>query len=193
MQLIFGRSFDPKPPNDIYERELVKNLPKKGEIALDWVKEDRKRKNPAKEAIVMIFPDLASVSYTRHIRTFALQFHNEGFKVGVYHPRGTNGPQGTLPMPPEFHSMPEDVAEVMKRVKQAHPTHKIYAVGLSYGCSWLGNYISGFKTYPETKYMGNYKGCDGVGPCVIDGALLFYPAIDILKIHVTAMTNDDQI
>ena len=96
MHLTLGRIFDKKPSNEIYKREIIK-IPRNGEISIDWIKDSIKRSQPKKKAFVFISPDLASVSYTRHIRQFALDIHDQGYITGVYHVRGVQGSEFAFP------------------------------------------------------------------------------------------------
>ena len=59
----------------------------------------------------------------------------------------------------------------------------MYAVGLSHGGNIVGNYLGGFKTYPETKYYNGYKGCQGFNNELLDGAVLYVPACDLVSMN----------
>ena len=111
-------------------------------IDLDWNAADaRQDKSPLAAPLVVLFHGLEGSSDSHYARSLMRQLSAVGWAGVVVHFRGCSGEANRLPR--AYHSGDSDEIDwILRRLKAAHPTRAIHAVGVSLGgnalLKWLG-------------------------------------------------------
>lgn len=117
-------------------REIL-TLKDGGEVALDWMLEGCESDAP----IVLILPGLTGESQAEYIKCLVLRAKKDGLRTVVFNNRGLGGLQlktRRLYCAANY----DDLSEVVRHVRRAHPDAKLGATGISMGGLILGNYLA---------------------------------------------------
>lgn len=120
-----------------YSREVI-NLSDGGRVAIDWVDSELL---PPETPVILILPGLTGSSRTDYVRGLATTGKKAGFRCVVFNNRGVGGLRLLTPVT-YCASKTNDVATVIKHIKQMYPNAPLAATGVSMGGLILGNYLS---------------------------------------------------
>lgn len=123
-------------PDIEYRREVL-TLKDGGQVALDWLETNCDPESP----IIIILPGLTGESQAEYIKCLVMAANRAGIRTVVFTNRGLGGV--ALKTPRLYcASNCEDLSEVVKYVRSAHPHVRIGATGISMGGLILGNYLA---------------------------------------------------
>ena len=131
------------------------NVVPEGVVSVDWLelgegrkatKDEEKKMKTREESseppIVILVPGLTGSSESGYIRRTASIFHESGFRVACYNPRGRGGNPLISPF---LYSVgyTEDLRRVVAHIRSTNPEAPfMFAVGYSLGSNYLAKYVA---------------------------------------------------